>query len=85
MLGTKSSVLHISFFFLVRLGIIRYTFTLYLGLPWWLSDKESACPCRRHSLYPWVGKIPWKRKWQPTPVFLSGKSHGENNLEGDSP
>ena len=34
---------------------------------------------------PWVGKIPWRRKWQPTPVFLPGKSHGERSLAGYSP
>ena len=34
---------------------------------------------------PWVGKIPWKRKWQPTPVFLPGKSHGWRSLVGYSP
>ena len=33
---------------------------------------------------PWVGKIPWRRKWQPTPVFLSGKSHGQRSLAGYS-
>ena len=33
----------------------------------------------------WIGKIPWKRKWQPTPVFLSGKSHGQRSLAGYSP
>ena len=33
----------------------------------------------------WVGKIPWRRKWQPTPVFLPGKSHGQRSLEGYSP
>ena len=37
------------------------------GLPWWLSGKESACQCRRCGLDPWVGKIPCKSKWQPTP------------------
>ena len=31
---------------------------------------------------PWVGKIPWKRKWQPTPVFLPGKFHGQRSLVG---
>ena len=36
-------------------------------------DKESACQCRRRGFDPWVGKIPWKRKWQPTLVFLPGK------------
>ena len=46
------------------------------GLPWWLSGKESACQCRRCGFNPWVRKIPWRRKGQPTPVFLPGKSHG---------
>ena len=32
---------------------------------------------------PWVGKIPWRRKWQPIPVFLLGKSYGQRSLEGD--
>ena len=49
---------------------------LYVGLPWWLSGKESACQCRKHRYHPWVWKIPWRRKCQPTPVFLTGKSHG---------
>ena len=31
--------------------------------------------CKRHSFDPWVGKVPWRRAWQPTPVFLLGKSH----------
>ena len=54
-------------------------------LPWWLSGKESACQCRTHRFNPWVGKISWRRKWQPTPVFLPGKSHGWWNLAGYSP
>jgi len=53
-------------------------------LPWWLGGKESACQCRRHRLDPWVGKIPCRRKWQPTPVFLPGKSHGQRRLVGYS-
>ena len=44
------------------------------GLPWWLSGKESACECRRHEFDPSVWKIPRRRKWQSTPVFLPGKS-----------
>ena len=47
------------------------------GLP---SGEESACQCRRHRLDPWVGKIPWRRKWQPAPVFLPGKFHGQRSL-----
>ena len=40
--------------------------------------------CRRPAFDPWVGKIPWRRKWQPTPVFLPGKSHGQRSLAGYS-
>ena len=54
------------------------------GFPWWLSDKEFACWCRRCRFYPWVGKIPWRRKWQPTPVFLPGKRYGQKSLVGCS-
>ena len=54
-------------------------------LPRWLSGKESACQCWRRGFHPRVGKVPWRRKWQPTPVFLPGKSHGEGSLEGHSP
>ena len=46
-------------------------------VPWWLSDYEPACQCRRLRFNPWVGKSPWRRKWQPTPVCLPGKSHGQ--------
>ena len=51
----------------------------------WLSGKESACHCRRHGFNPWVGKIPWRRKWQSTPVLLPGKSHRQRSLVGYSP
>ena len=47
------------------------------GLPRWLSGKESSCQSRRCGLDPWVGKIPWRRAWQPTPVFLPRESHGQ--------
>ena len=55
------------------------------GLPRWLSDKEFICQCRRHQFDPWSGKIPWRRKWQPIPVILPGKSHGQKSLVGYSP
>ena len=49
--------------------------------PTWISSLLS------HLLgfCPWVGKMPWRRKWQPTPVFLAGKSCGQRNLVGYSP
>ena len=51
------------------------------------SGKEPACQCRRQKrcwFNPLVEKIPWRRKWQPTPVFLPGKSHRQRSLAGYS-
>ena len=62
------------------LGFITY------WLPRWHNGKESACQCRtckRCRFNPWVGKIPWRRKWQPTPVFFPGK--GKRKLAGCHP
>ena len=78
---------------LTALGLYKALFELNSsererGLPRWLSGKESACQCRRCKRYvfdPWVRKIPWRRKWHPTPVFLPGKSHGRRSLAGNSP
>ena len=50
------------------------------------SGKEPACNAGElRSFDPWVGKIPWRRAWQPTPVFSHGESHGQRSLEGYSP
>ena len=49
--------------------------------------KEPNCQCRQDKgcrFHPWVGKTPWRRKWQRTPVFLPGKSHGQKSLAGYS-
>ena len=62
-------------------------YTLMCGLPRWPSGKESACQCRRFrrcGFSPWVWKIPWRRKWQPTPIFLPGKFHEQRSLTGSS-
>ena len=55
------------------------------GLPCWLSGRESICRRWRHGFNSWVGKIPWRRKWQTVPVSLPGKSHGQRSLAGYSP
>ena len=55
------------------------------GFPSWLSGKEFAFQCRKCVFNPRVRKIPWRKKWQPTPVFLPGKSHGQRSLVGCSP
>ena len=47
------------------------------------SDSKSVClQCKRPGFDPWVWKIPWRRKWQPTPVLLPGKSQGRGSLVG---
>ena len=49
------------------------------------NGKEPICQSRRHKRHgfdPWVGKIPWGRPWQLSPVFLSGESHGQRGLAG---
>ena len=59
-----------------------------LGLPRCTSGEEPACQCRRRErcrFIPWVGKLPWRRAWQPTPVFLPAESHGQRSLAGYSP
>ena len=54
------------------------------GFPNSSVGKESACQFRRCGFHSWVRKIPWRRKWLPTPVFLPGKSHGQMSLVGYS-
>ena len=69
--------------------ILCTTVIAILWLPRWLSGKESAYQSRKHrrgGFDPWVRKIPWRRKWQHTPVFLPGKFHGQRrSLVGYSP
>ena len=58
-----------------------------IGFPGGTSGREPACQGRRLRLKfdPWVGKIPWRRKWHPTPVLLPGESHEQRSLAGYSP
>ena len=54
-----------------------------MGFPGGTSSKESTRQCRRCNrcgFDPWVGKIPWRREWQPTPVFFPGESHEQRSL-----
>ena len=58
------------------------------GFPGGASDKEPACQCRRHKrcgFNSWVRKIPWRRAWQPTLVFLPRETHRQRSLVGYSP
>ena len=57
------------------------------GLPQWLSSKDFRLQCRKHrrlGFDPWAGKIPWRRAWQPTPLFLPEAFQGQRSLEGYS-
>ena len=62
---------------------------IFLVFPGGASDKGSNnCQCRRYKrcgFHPWVRKIPWRRAWQRTPVFLPGVSHGQKSLAGYHP
>ena len=76
--GTADSILHMNN---TELGID----TKREGFPGDASGKESSCQCRRHKgcgFDPWVRKIPWRRAWKLTPVFLPGESHGQRSLAG---
>ena len=50
-------------FFLLQFFFFLLNYSLCVRLPWWLTGKESSYQCRRCRLDPWVGKIPWRRKW----------------------
>ena len=59
--------------------------SFHLAFPGSSDSRESACNPRDPGSIPVLGGFPWRRKWQPTPVFLPGKSHGQRSLAGYSP
>ena len=72
---------------MTAIGNLRLDYeSIYIWLPlsWlprWQSDKEFSCQYRRyrkHGFNPWVRKMPWSGKWQPIPVLLPGKFHGQS-------
>ena len=65
----------------VKQDLVVYPFYI----PGGLESKESTCQCRRPGLVPWAGKIPWRKGWLPTPVFLPGEFCGQRRLVGYSP
>ena len=67
-----------------ELKLFWYT-TMHLPQASLMTQVKNVCWCRRHKFNPWVRKTPWRRKWQPTPVFLPEKSHGQRSLVGYSP
>ena len=85
----SGNVMPPTLFFFLRLSLVIWGLLWFpinfRGLPRWLSGKESTCQCRRCSFDPWIGMIPWRRKRQPPPVVLPGKSHGQRSLTSYSP
>ena len=73
----NNSKMMICFIFKLSLFQNERIFLFLLSLKFYHSITTSFClQCGRPGFDPWVGKIPWRRKWQSTPVFLPGKSHG---------
>ena len=70
---------------IIRKEFIIYICTYVYGLPWWLSGKESVCSTGDLGSIPGLGRFPWRRAWQPTPVLLPGEFLGQRSLAGHSP
>ena len=68
-MGLQSRTQLSDFTFHFHIGVCVHT-----GFPGGTSGKESTCQYRRLRFNLWVGKIPWNRAWQPTPIFLPGES-----------
>ena len=85
-------ILSFLIYLIVKIGMtIKLTLISNLIITFNLSGSlvpqmiKSCLQCWRPGFNPWFAKIPWRRKWQPTPVLLSGKSHGQRSLVGCSP
>ena len=79
---SSNSIQHLSYL------LIFFSLPYLKGLPSCSAVKETTCHCRwlkRLRFDPWAERIPWRRKWQPTPVFLPGKSDGQRCLAGYTP
>ena len=78
---TTSNVTNINI--LLRIFAVTFLLTcvyIFIGLPWWCSGQRIWLLKQRQGFNPWLRKIHWRRKWQPIPVFLPGKSHGQKSL-----
>ena len=71
----------------MNLLVILYSYILIheIGLSWWFGGKEFACNVGVAGWIPESRRFPWRRAWEPTPVFLPAESHGQRSLTGYSP
>jgi len=86
--AVKGPRFHICFISLLKhfLPLLFFlTFYFVLRYPWWLTRWGIFLQCGRPKFNTWVWKIPWRREWPLTPVFLPGEFHGQRSLEGYSP
>ena len=74
-----------STFLLPHCALASYYLYWIIGLPWSFRWHSIHLQCRRPGFDPWIGKIPWRRDWLPTPIFLPGEFHGQRSLVGYSP
>ena len=86
-LGMRVSCFALYLLLYCGLSVIFNIFIFFISLySVFYSSHHFACQCRRHkrlAFNPWIRKIPWRRKWLPTPVFLPGESHRQPS--GHSP
>ena len=64
--------------------VITYLYWVH-GLVWWLRRYRIRLQCGKPGFDPWIEMMPWRKAWQPTPVFLPGESHRQSSLVGHSP
>ena len=77
---------HLYFLFILFCCLLLFLFVHFLmKYSWWCRRLRICLQCWRPGFNAWVGKAPWRRAWQPTPVFLSGEFHGQRSLKGYSP
>ena len=70
----------------LRIGVSDFNRIIFIiGLLWWLRWQRIHLQCRRLGFNSWVRKIPWRREWLLTAVFLPGEFHGQRSLVGYSP
>ena len=87
MVASGQFVFHVTWFEVLLKEIsslshcIVFLYFVAFRLPWWLRWYRICLQCRRPGFDPLVWRIPWRREWQPTPVFLPGESHGQRSLE----
>ena len=68
-----------------ELTLVGPVIVVIIKLPWWLRWYRTCPQCERPGFDPRIGKISWRREWQPTPVCLPGEVHGQRSLEGYRP